>query len=335
MHRAQFTVASVAALGLLAGSALAARPGATKMQTNPRPRVIPQASWNNPGGPEVSHTFPTFNQTVDNDAGIPGLDPEAVNLTGAPAGTYTGFSVSVQWSAISGDPWSSEAIWALTNQPFGTPGATFYADPGPAANSGNNGNPAALTWSGFLDAPYTGGTPLIFLMAQTFSGSAAQWDGVTVTINDNAPVAPPSTPTFVGGSLTGNLSAGEVQWFSFAYSGSGALDFNTLGTTLSPNNDTEIGLYSAGGVLIDTNDDIDLAGGNLLSRLTFSDGELPAGTYYLALGGFNTDFGPAFNVVSTSSETGPFVLNGLAIPEPASLAGIAIAALFAARRRRA
>lgn len=333
MRSANLKVAfAAAAVAAMAGTALAARPTETKMNSNPRPRVIPQASWATQPGQEASFTFPSFNQVVDNTAAA-GLDPEEVALTGAPAGTYTGFSVTVNWSAVSGDPWSNEAIWAFTDLPFSTPPTVFYADPGAAPNSAGDGNPVTLSWSGFMDTPYNGGDPLRFLMAQTFTGSTANWNNVSITINDAAPVAPPSTETVVGGSLTGNLAAAQVQWYHFFYSGTGALDLNTLGSTLGPDNDTELGLYSAGGVLIDFNDDIDFAGGNFLSRLAFADGELPAGDYYLALGGFNTDYGPAFQVTSTSGETGAFVINGISIPEPATLAGLAVAGLFIRRRR--
>jgi hypothetical protein len=293
------------------------------------------------GGPQRAVFSPApFNQVVDNQSAVAGLDPESHSLAGAPAGTYTHFNVSVNWSAIAGNPFSSEAIWAFTDTNDLNTVSTFYADPGPAPNSQNNGNPITLQWNGFFDIPYTSGNPLFMLMGQTFSGSSANWNNVTVTIDSAVPVAPPSTPTNVGGSITTTLLPAEVKWYSFHYSGSGALDFNTLGSALAdPNatfpNDTEIGLYSAAGTLVDTNDDIDFSGGNYLSQLTFTSGELPAGDYYLAVGGFNTDFGPAFGVSSTSGMTGLLNINGLSIPEPGSLALLAFGgSLTVARRRR-
>ncbi|CAN5512384.1 hypothetical protein BH09PLA1_BH09PLA1_07030 [soil metagenome] len=327
-------------LGVMSGAAYGDRTVGGKFQTV-RPRVIPQPSWQTSNGVGLSHTFPSFNQVVDNNAGIPGLDPESHALTGMPAGVYTGFSVSVAWSAIAGDPYSSEAIWAFTDNSDLNSVVTFYADPGPASNSQSNGNPLTLNWSGFMDVPYTSGNPLYILMAQTFSGSSANWNNVSVTINDNTPTAPTAIETQVGGSISGNLANSEVKWFHFNYSGVGALDFNTLGSNVmdpDPNaftqNDTEIGLYSAGGTLIDSNDDIDFSNGNYLSQLTFASGELPAGDYYLAVGGFNTDFGPAFDVFSDSAQAGFLNINGLsAVPEPASIGALALVGLFAARRR--
>ncbi len=336
-------VSASCGLGVLALSGSVAFAGYSPPPTHKmqpiRPRVIPDASWNAPRNMGLSHTFPSFNQLVDNQAGIAGLDPESAPLNGAPAGVYTGFSVSVQWSPIAGDAWSNEAIWALTDTGDLNTVSTFYADPGAAPNSAGNGNPVTLTWNGFMDQPYTSGNPLFMLMGQTFSGSSANWNNVSVTINDNVPVAPPSQSTVVGGSINSTLSAGEIKWYSFNYSGTGALDLNTTGSALSdPNasfpNDSEIGLYASNGALIDFNDDIDFNGGNFLSRLTFADGELPAGTYYLCVGGFNMEFGSAFDVTSTSGMAGSLVVNGLSIPEPASLGMLAMVGVFTGRRRR-
>ncbi len=89
------------------------------------------------------------------------------------------------------------------------------------------------------------------------------------------------------------------------------LVIDTLGTTLAPSNDTEIGLYDASGNRIADNDD----GIGLMSRLSFgntagSSGDLPAGTYYLAATAFPTTFGNFdFNVTSTSGNTGNVRVN--------------------------
>ena len=128
------------------------------------------------------------------------------------------------------------------------------------------------------------------------------------------------------GSVTGDLAAGEVLFYEFDYDGLGGT-IDTFDTTF----DTELGLYSDAGTLIAQNDDavglqseLDLAG-------------LPAGTYFLAFGGFNTTFGEGFLATSTSTgNVGPFVINGLSIvPEPTSLALVGLGGLAALRRRRA
>jgi hypothetical protein len=185
-----------------------------------------------------------------------------------------------------------------------------------------------------MDVPYNTANPFHYLMAQTFSGSTANWNNISIQINDSTPTAPTAVQTFQGGSLTGTLGAGEVKWYKFNYTdGPGGLTIDTIGSLLSPSNDTEIGLYyGPTGTLIDFDDD---SGPDLLSLLTFPQGQLINGEYYLAIGGFNTNFGPAFQVTSTSTNTGTFVINGISIPEPGSLAVFGIAAGLLLRRRQA
>jgi hypothetical protein len=292
-------------------------------------------------GSEASFTFPFFNQVVNNSSAIPGIDPESVLLAGLPAGTWSSYSVSVDWSAVSGDPWSSEAIWALTSaSDLADPSIVFYADPGVSDDSLPNGSPVTLTWSGFFDEPYTtGSTPLYFLMGQTFSGSTANWNNISITLGDDLPVPPtppPSTLLNVGGSYSAPLAAGEVLWYSFNFAG-GALSLDTLGSTLTVStfgsvNDTEMGLYNSLGELILSNDDADITNGIYTSELNFP--SLPAGTYYLAVGGFNLNFADEFVVTSTAIQSGTIVINGLSIPEPATLSVLAGLGLVALRRRK-
>jgi hypothetical protein len=301
-------------------------------------RYIPTAAQNAfTGGRELSHTFSPFSKVV-------GSTVTNTNLTGsAPAGTYTGYTVSVDWSAIAGDPWSNEAIWAFTDGPDVPTSTTFYADPGVAGNAAANGSAVTLSWSSFFDVPWTntGSDPFYMLQLQTFSGSTANWNNVSVTINDSVPATPGNTAVDLGGSYSDTLAAGEVKWYSFTYGGVGALSFDTNGSSLiSPDpldfaDDTEIALYSSLGALIDTNDDIDFAGGVYTSELFFADGELPAGTYYLAVTGWPATFGGSFGAVSTSVHEGTLVINGIQIiPEPTTLGALALAGVILGRRRR-
>src|SRR6185295_2899858 len=75
--------------------------------------------------------------------------------------------------------------------------------------------------------------------------------------------------------------------------------------------DTEIGVYTADGLLVATDDD---GGGGVLSLLTFgaggTAGDLTAGTYYLAAGCYNTSFGGAdWNVTPSATATGTIQIN--------------------------
>lgn len=282
---------------------------------------------------EANFTFPSFSNLVG--------DMIITNeLTGAPAGVYTSYNVTVDWSANAGDPWSSEGIWAFVSDTAVDPNtSTFYADPGSAPNAAGNGDPVTLAWNGFMDTPYNGGDPLHFAQLQLFTGSSANWDNISITIGTDMPTAPLATQTYLGGSLSAPLAAEQIQWYKFDYSGSGAIALDTMGSDLTPNSgafedDTEMALFSSTGGLIDLNDDIDFSGGILTSALSFGDGELPAGTYYLAVGGFNSVFAGAFGVSSTSISTGTIMLNGLSIPEPTTLGALAAFATLALCRRK-
>jgi hypothetical protein len=133
----------------------------------------------------------------------------------------------------------------------------------------------------------------------------------------------PTGPT----QATGNLNGGEVLWYTFtvpAITGQVYLDIDTEGSSLSPGNDTELGLYDSAGVLIATDDD---DGNALMSQLTFGsnigrpavgiglvydgrDGTLAAGTYYLSVSAFNSTFATAgWGVTSTSANSGGYVVN--------------------------
>ena len=80
--------------------------------------------------------------------------------------------------------------------------------------------------------------------------------------------------------------------------GNRALDFNTFGSVI----DTELGLFAANGALLAENDDTT----NLQSQIAIPSG-LPVGTYYLAVGRFDTVFGDGFFANGLSG--GDFILN--------------------------
>lgn len=194
-----------------------------------------------------------------------------------PGASYTSYSLVVEWSAISGGPWSSEAIWALTDLPAASANV-FYSDAGASPDAAFNGDPATLTWSGFLDTPYTGGDNLWFNAQNTFTGSLAQWANVELTLGFDM-IEPPECIDLGVLGIEGD-----------------SIDFDTFGSGY----DTEMGLYNASGSLLASNDD---SGGTFQSAI--ETGALAEGTYYIAVGEFNTSFGPAFDVTFTPSTTFP------------------------------
>ncbi|WP_334112179.1 T9SS type A sorting domain-containing protein [Paucihalobacter sp.] len=100
-------------------------------------------------------------------------------------------------------------------------------------------------------------------------------------------------------------------WVQLNYAGGcDSITVDTLGSTGSSSGgrlDTEIGLYDSNGLLIGDNDDLE--SGNVLSSLTVA--SLPAGTYYIVAGPFNTVFGAEdFNVTTTNTtRTGNLFIN--------------------------
>lgn len=175
------------------------------------------------------------------------------------------------------------------------------------------------------------------------------------------PTPPPSTNLgqindVTSDYLTADASAthtgGAIKWYKFSHTGASNgfgtfLDIDTEGS----NFDTEIGLYDALGNLLGNDDD---DGSGTRSQLTYGltnptrtigssvggngrDGSLSEGTYYLAVGGFNTTFAGGFNVTTTSTNTtGVANVNFRtnAVPEPGTIAALGLGVIALMRRRR-
>ncbi len=192
------------------------------------------------------------------------------------------------------------------------------------------GDPAGM-WTfdfreSFLDAP-AGGTD-------------AQWTNIDLTFNEFVPPTPPAS-TDLGtydalNKFTGNLTAGVVDWYSFDVAADGTRIEITTSKTLSIPfedrlDDSEIGLYNSLGQLIANNDDINFPS-NPYSSVTEI---LDAGTYYVAVGEFNTVFGPDFGATTTSTtglQGGEYFINLIPEPSTALLLGLGVVGLV--RRRR-
>jgi hypothetical protein len=193
------------------------------------------------------------------------------------------------------------------------------------------------------------------------SGIDSNWTNVSITVNDFVPPTPPVSTDLgsinpTNGILQGGgaLAAGQVQWYKFTTTGvistPNWLIAETLGSTLAGGsfpNDTEVGLYDSLGNLLVTNDDINFGGAVYTSRVwagatppaqtpaggTAGPASLAAGTYYVAVGGYDTSFAANWTVTSTSLETGTTSLT-IRTPEPTTIALLGIGALALIRRRR-
>jgi MYXO-CTERM domain-containing protein len=192
----------------------------------------------------------------------------------------------------------------------------------------------------------------------------ANWTNISLDIQDFTPPPPPGfiedlgdNSTF-GGIVTRSraLAAGQVDWFKFNVSSAQSFfDIWTGGIAANgtSNLDTEIAVYNSDGEVVATNDDISTSGPNaFLSRLGFGAGSqinvggatlgatspgtatataLGAGTYYLAIGGFNTAFNNGF-AVTGGTAAGSYNVN--LIPSPSALAVLGLGGLVVGRRRR-
>lgn len=254
------------------------------------------------------------------------------------------YITGVEWINLNfnalGSSWRDELVLS-TNQSSDSGAAGTFWDHSPSSD----GSPGNYTGSGAFTNPsnqFSSGPfqlladgQLLVYVYDSFNdaGQDALINSGTlrVTYSDSAP-PPPTPPTSVaavaGGSLSSTLTPGEVEWYSFSWAG-GAINLNTEGSLLAPDNDTEIGIYDAvTGALIASDDD---SGTDALSLLA---GDLAAGNYLLAVGAFNTTFGGGFGATSTSANTGLVIVNGISIvPEPTSLAVLGLVGLVARRRR--
>lgn len=284
----------------------------------------------------------------------------SIDLNGAsiPAGTYTSYSVSFDWTAGGGGPWSNEAIWALTStSDLGT--AVFYADPGASPDAQSNGNPITLTWNGFMGAqtlnvetgfqtdgiPYEGGDPLYFFSLQTFGGSDATWNNVNLTLGFDS--APAPTGTFSeawasGSTATGNtwtrpnaagtaLSTAVPQFdvVPFGVTETGMYDI----ASITPDHDGFLHIYQgafdstdplANYLAGDDDGPILGLGSSVVEQIELVSGQL----YFAVISAFGT------------TQAGDYTMNAVGpgtafvIPAPGAMALLSMGGLLAVRRRR-
>ncbi len=289
-------------------------------------------------GPVMAdYVFPVLDLVVTDQENTISLDTTAV-----PPANYSSFVLSVEFSFDTEDPgvdpWMEEATWNLDwpghSVPLADPAYnTTFEYTELVYHSGIA--TSTLTWTGSFTQTYTGG-PLNLRVRQARLGTVAFWNNITLTfIEGDIPAPTPPAAADLGSLVVGATSACDllpsnwVTWFKFVTGDVQAADcdvlrIDTMGSLLDggiygDGDDSEIALYDSQGFLIATNDDIDQIGGELLSALAFgadegvpvpSSGDLPAGEYYIAVAGFDTEFSIAgFQVIPDSAVLGSINLN--------------------------
>ncbi|MCE2925176.1 MAG: hypothetical protein LW822_06955 [Phycisphaeraceae bacterium] len=160
--------------------------------------------------------------------------------------------------------------------------------------------------------------------------------GTTASVAMGQPAADLTFNPLPAGDTTGSVTVGAagVKWVKFVTTvdnteaASRYLDISTTGPA---GGNTEIGVYTEAGALVASNDN---DGPGDLSVLTFGtggssptaypfdgiNGDLAAGTYYLALGFWNTTFNPAawdaFSVSTAAGDIGFLISTGDFVPTP-------------------
>lgn len=157
--------------------------------------------------------------------------------------------------------------------------------------------------------PYPKGTPITLTVEHSISAC----DFSLASVVDTCP--PDTDATLTIGSASCGVTqtttiaydpgVADVNWVELVYDGS--CDEVTVDTETSVLADTEIGLFDSAGDLIGSDDD---GGTGALSL--FNAGTLAAGTYYIAVGGFNVDYADGFSATSSETEVGDIVVNAIA-----------------------
>jgi len=103
---------------------------------------------------------------------------DVANGAGATAGTYDTFTVTADWVAGGGGPYSSEADLTMTT----TAGSVLIDPP---TDSSASSNPYTLVFQGTFAANYDPSVDgfLDITLNQSWSGSDADWSNIVVTIN--------------------------------------------------------------------------------------------------------------------------------------------------------
>ncbi|EDP72709.1 hypothetical protein FBALC1_16447 [Flavobacteriales bacterium ALC-1] len=112
----------------------------------------------------------------------------AAGVTASSTGSYDSFSITVDWVAGGGNPWSNEADVTVT-----TTAGSITIDPPTTGGLGSNAN-TTLTFEGDFAAIYDPTTDgyIDLIFNQSFGGSNADWSNIAVTLFESPTCIEPS-----------------------------------------------------------------------------------------------------------------------------------------------
>ncbi len=159
-------------------------------------------------------------------------------VTASSTGSYNSFSITADWVAGGGGPWSSEADLTVT-----TTAGSITIDP-PSAGGANSGAATTLTFEGALAGIYDPSTDgfIDLVLNQSFGGSDANWSNIEVTLFESPTCVVPlgmmsSNATTTSIDLAWTAGDSETAW-NIEYNG---------GADFTPGNGEEEGSANVSG----------------------------------------------------------------------------------------
>ncbi|MGC4043380.1 MAG: PEP-CTERM sorting domain-containing protein [Armatimonas sp.] len=212
------------------------------------------------------------------DEGDPGNGSFTSTYSGA-SSLFGSFSFSGTLTSVASGTWVEDSAFAI-HQTTALGGLTdVYLTPGSGqeyTTENVNFTTGGLFW-------FNSGSQYNFEAIENFddgAGTDATWTNLEFMFSDSVTIT--NIGSFVAGTPV------------------------VIDTTGSPGDiDTELAAYTADGMLLDLNDDIDFDNDNFLSLIDL--GTLPVGDYNVVLGTFNSDFFDGFAIPGGGS--GNFVVN--------------------------
>ena len=121
-----------------------------------------------------------------------------VGVSASSTGSYSSFSITLDWAEGAGGPWSSEADITFT-----TTAGSVAIDP-PTNGGNNDGNDTVLTFEGDLAGPYDPSVDgfIDLILNQSFGGSDANWSNIVITLFESPTCIAPSDMVASNGTTT-------------------------------------------------------------------------------------------------------------------------------------